>query len=244
MFGFGAKPLLADGSAEWMQGAFAWAREHFDDEEFIQRSRLVQPSNRDFPGRVDSIHSMAETVFEHSQRYAGLQHWPFQLVAPESFRPEPPERLDIQEACRRNSSESLAAITAQKPIAISYNPQQTMKPEDLASTFAHIMAQHLLIQSGLEPYGGPEFFYESTEVIAVMMGFGVMLANSAYTFRGSCARCYNGQANRQATLSEAEAVFALALYCHQRGYDHKDATAYLKPYLKGSYKKAIRQISR
>ena len=78
----------------------------------------------------------------------------------------------------------------------------------------------------------------------MFMGFGVMLANSAYTFRGSCARCYNPRANRQASLSEAESVYALALFAHRKQIPRGDVFKHLKPYLKTSYKVAVRQIER
>jgi len=70
----------------------------------------------------------------------------------------------------------------------------------------------------------------------------VCLSNSAYTFRGSCASCYDARANRSAALSENEAVFALALFTLLKEIPASRATAELKPYLRSTFKKAVKQI--
>jgi hypothetical protein len=79
------------------------------------------------------------------------------------------------------------------------------------------MTQHLVAQSQLVPIGGENYFAEATEIVAVFMGFGILMSNSAYTFRGSCGRCYNADANRHASLSEDKMIFALAIFCRLKG---------------------------
>lgn len=114
--------------------------------------------------------------------------------------------------------------------------------EDMSASYAHVIAQHLIIQSTLPPPGGMQFFAEASEVLASMMGFGVLLSNSAYTFRGGCGSCYNAMANRQPALTESDSVFVLALFCRLKGITDKEATRYLKKHLRSSYKRALRQI--
>ena len=240
---FKASPLLEPESAEWIYDTFAWALSQFDSDEFFQRSRLIQPSNEFFPGRVDSVHAKAETIFQHSLNYSGLKHWPFQLVEPQNFLQQLPPSVDNIDLARNSKLDNtLPAVQASSPLQVSYNPQQTLKPEDLSSSFAHALAQYLAMQATQAAPGGGEYFAEATEVLGIFMGFGVMFANSAYTFRGSCGRCYNGAANRQATLSEDEVIFALALYCRLKNISTKDATQFLKSHLKSSFKKASKQI--
>lgn len=239
---FKPSPLLESDSAEWMFDAFEWALMHFDSDEFFKRSRLIQPSNEFFPGRVDNVHAKAENIFQHCLNYSGLKHWPLSLQAPEHFQNTMPQSLQLEHMQRQSGDSNLPAIASNEPLYLSYNPQQTLKPEDLASSFAHGFAQHLVMQSQQLPPGGAEYFAEATELVGIFMGFGVMFANSAYTFRGGCGSCYNGAANRQATLSENEVVFALALYCRLKGIATKEATRHLKSHLKGAYKKAIKQI--
>jgi len=57
-----------------------------------------------------------------------------------------------------------------------------------------------------------------------MIGYGVLLANSAYTFGGGCGSCYNATANRQPALTKLENVFALALFYQLKGIGFKEAT--------------------
>ncbi len=245
---FKSSPLISDASAQWIFDAASWVLEHFDREEILNRSRLIQPSNEFFPGRVDSTHSKALNIFNHTLTYSGLAHWPYQLQAPNAFLPRemrdfPQEGLP-QCVVSRNSQIPLAALNSRLPLNISYIPQQVGKPEDLSASFAHFIAQMAVLQSRELPPGGTEYFAEATEMLAIFMGFGVLLANSAYTFRGGCGSCYNPAANRVATLSEDEVVFALALFCKLKEIPRVDATRYLKKYLHGSYKKALKQIEK
>lgn len=147
---------------------------------------------------------------------------------------------------KRNSSsdqtEAATVFSADAVLPLSYQPQQTLKPEDLSSSFAHLLAQHMVAQSQQLPPGGRDYFIEATEVVAIFMGFGVMMVNSAYAFKGGCGSCYNASANRQASLSENEVVFALAVFCQLKNIPTRQATAHLKPHLRASFKRAVKQI--
>jgi len=242
---FKTKPLLTDEDAKWIIDTFHWALTHFDHEEFFSRSVLVEPSDKFFPGQVDSHQAMASTVFQSTLKYSGLAHWPMQLVHPASFNSQPPAflGLDFSAGIKRNSStQPCTPLRSEYPLSITYNLNQTLKPEDLSASFAHYISQHLLAQSQLEPLGGKQYFAQATEIIAVFMGFGILMANSAYTFRGSCGRCYNADANRHATLSEDKIVFALALFCRLKGIESAKVTKHLKKYLRTLFKQAMKQL--
>ncbi len=256
---FSPKPLIDENSAEFIFTTVAWVLQNFDHEEFFQRTRLVAPSNEFFPGRVSSVEEKAQNIFQHTLTYAGLRHWPFQLksMVERELNSEcqiPPEPQGELALIHRNSSygsnlekgleqeQEVPVIMSQNPLFVFYNPQQTLKPEDLSASYAHVIAQHLIIQSGLQPPGGSQFFAEASEVLASMMGFGALLANSAYTFRGGCGSCYNAMANRQPALTELDSVFTLALFCRLKGISNKQGTQYLKKHLRSSYKKAVKQI--
>jgi len=242
---FKTKPLIDDDIAQWIHDVFQWAMDCFDRQEFFERSILVQPSNEFFPGRVDNPHDLAQNIFEHTLKYAGLNAWPFKLCKPEEFSALPPPSLGIQAGTpvSRNSQCSLPINSEdQKELELSYRPEQTGKPADLSSNFAHLFAQHLVMQSGNMPPGGKELVVPATEVLAIFLGFGVLFANSAYSFRGGCGSCYNAKANRQAALTEDETLYSLALYCHLKGIPKKEATKHLKSHLKSSYSRAIAQI--
>ncbi|CAH0991211.1 hypothetical protein SIN8267_01313 [Sinobacterium norvegicum] len=242
---FNTKPLLPEQSADWIYQCFAWALANFDRQEFNERTRLIEPTNAFFPGRVDSVHAKAVNIFSHCQRYAGLSHWPFVLLPPEQFSQQSPALLGLT-TIERDSSGSegspVSLLSTDTVLALSYQPQQTLKPEDLSSSFAHLLAQHMVAQSQQLPPGGRDYFIEATEVVAIFLGFGVMMVNSAYSFKGGCGSCYNASANRQASLSENEVVFALAVFCQLKSIPYGQATRYLKAHLRASYKRAVKQI--
>jgi hypothetical protein len=240
---FKFRPLIDSSSADWIYETFEWALLNFDIQEFYQRSELVLPTNDFFPGSVDSVHAKAENIFGHTLKYTGLTHWPFRLEAPEIFKNLPAHQIALT-SIERNSVQVMLPVSYEQPLSLTYNPQQTLKPEDLSSSFAHMIAQHMLLQSHKLPPGGVDYLTEGSEILAVFMGFGVMLTNSAYTFRGGCGSCYNAQANRVASLSENELVFALALYCRLKGIENSHAAAYLKKHLKSNYKRACKQIDK
>jgi hypothetical protein len=260
---FSPKPLIDENSAEFIFTTVAWVLQNFDHEEFFQRTRLVAPSNEYFPGRVNSVEEKAQNIFQHTLTYAGLRHWPFQLKSMLErelnsecqILPEPQSELALiyrnssygtalEKGLeqRREQGQEVPVIMSKNPLFVFYNPQQTLKPEDLSASYAHVIAQHVIIQSGLQPPGGSQFFAEASEVLASMMGFGVLLTNSAYTFRGGCGSCYNPMANRQPALTELDSVFTLALFCRLKGIPYKQATGHLKKHLCSSYKKALKQI--
>ncbi|HEY6528444.1 MAG TPA: hypothetical protein VIZ65_07105 [Cellvibrionaceae bacterium] len=243
MFGlFTPKPIISEASANWIEACFAWSNEHFDGQRFLHNTRLIQPINQDFPGRVDSPTAMAETVLNHVINYSGVNHWPLRLAHLTSDAINQPPLL----ALNPNSRSGDLTSTQWAPneiLPIYFHPEQCKKPGDLAATFATVLAQHMMMQARQTPPGGLEFFSNAAEVLAVFMGFGVLLANSAYNFRGSCAKCYNPMANRQAELSEAEVVYALALFIHTKNIPLKQASIHLKPHLKSLLKKAHRYIA-
>ncbi|MEM5529596.1 hypothetical protein WN093_12285 [Gammaproteobacteria bacterium AS21] len=240
---FFSEQLVSEQSARWVIDCYRWALTHFDSQEFYTRTQLVQPTNQFFPGEVASIEEKADNIFQHSLKYAGLSHWPLRLMHPHHASDIEPPKLALNHI-ERNSAAPLAVITNDQTIVLSYNKQQTLKPEDLSSHFAHLFAQHMLLQSRQAPPGGMDYAVEASEVLAVFMGFGVMMANSAYTFRGGCGSCYNAAANRQAALTENEVLFALAVFCRIKQIDIKAASKGLKKHLKAPFNVAARQVNR
>ncbi|MCG8671824.1 MAG: hypothetical protein MI867_20640 [Pseudomonadales bacterium] len=239
-----SKPLIDQQSANWIFETYDWALSHFDHNEFYLRTELAQPTNECFPGRVDSPDAKAATIFQHVQRYCGLEHWPFVLQAPQHFQPQAIPDLNMGTIARRSTSSDLAPLVSSVNLPITYTQQQTLKSEDLASSFAHVLAQHLALQSKSMPPGGADFMLEATELLAIFMGFGVLMANSAYTFRGGCGSCYNPNANRSASLTEHQVLFATALFCELKGIAANQATKHLKKHLKPLYKQAVKQVRR
>lgn len=231
-------------SANALRVNFQWLLQNFDKEYFYRFTDLVYPIRESFPDRANNELDMAKSVCSRIMKYAGLSHLPIKLVPPQELMHEMPPVLNI-DVTKRGSlqfSQSNAAVLAEHHLEISYVSAMMKKPMDLVAAMSKNLAQHYLFQSQLVPPLGADNFDATSEILAIFMGFGIMIANTAYTFRGSCARCYDPRANRSAALSEDEAIYCLALFCHLKNIENKRVTTYLKGYLRGSFKKARKQV--
>ncbi len=233
------KSPIDEASADWLFDAFAWLIEHFDLDAFRQ-SQLILPNNDYFPGRVNDPSERAALMLDQLKGYAGLSNWPFILVRPELYAG--PKLLSGVERRVDRSNAALPSELEGQTLPVSYSPAQLRHPEPLAASLGHSIAAYSLGASGLTPPGGEEFWPETSELVAVFMGFGLLMTNTAYTFKGSCARCHNPASERQAVMAEGESVYALALYCELKGIDKNLVFKHLKKYLRGSYKQALANI--
>lgn len=244
-------PKVVDtNTAEQLQITFEWLAANFDNSFFHSKTVLVKPSRDYFPDRASSPLEMAASLCRRIQNYTGLEHWPFKVVEPQYFLASQPAILAITTSKRGHEelAETPCTTLVDEPeqaiLEISYSPEMMKKPMDLVGSVSKNIAQHYLYQSQLPLPAGPESFDATSEILAVFMGFGIFIANSAYTFRGSCARCYDPRANRAAALSEDEAIYCLALFAYYKKIETKAVTGSLKSYLRSRYKSARKQVER
>jgi hypothetical protein len=236
------KPLLEDASSRWIFNAFAWALEQFDAELFYSDTTLVLPNNEYFPGRADSVDGMAGLIFDQVKRYAGISHWPTQIADQNSCPLIKAPQVQIHGALRGPDGIAQKQTSDEQRLLIPYNPQQLNNPEGMIASFAHIVAHYLGQMANEPPPGGAENWPHVTELLAIYTGFGLMFANSAFTFRGGCGSCYNPDANRDAYLSEIETTYALAIFAVLKGIPDPEVTRHLKKHLRGIYRRAVKEI--
>jgi len=243
MFGlFNTTPVLETHSSQWLIDAFAWALDNFDDDYFYNETVLVLPNNTFFPGSVDSTEMMANLIFDRVKVYAGISHWPTRLIENDDSTSLEAPKVEIKGALRGAGGIANDAVDDAHRLPIQFNPQQISNPEGMISSFAHIMSHHLGQMADEPPPGGNEYWPQVTELLAIYTGFGVMFANSAFTFRGGCGSCYNPAANRDAYLSEREATYALAIFSVLKDIPNSAVTRHLKGHLRGVFKKAVKEI--
>ncbi|MDJ0807412.1 MAG: hypothetical protein QNJ78_11315 [Gammaproteobacteria bacterium] len=243
MFGlFEKKALLETASADWLFEAFAWSLENFDANLFYHHTQLILPTNQFFPGRVDNVDGMANLIFDRVKQYAGVSHWPTRLADQSSCAILNAPQVEIKGALRGPDGIPDESVTEERRLQIPYNPQQINNPEGMIASFAHTLSHYLGQMARTPPPGGVEYWPHITELLAVYLGFGLMFANSAFTFRGGCGSCYNPHANRDAYLSEREATYALAIFAVLKDVPNASVTGHLKSHLRGFYKKAVKEI--
>ena len=240
---FNRQPVIDHSSSEWIFNAFGWALQNFDANLFYSDSVLVRPTNEFFPGTVNSVQGMAEIIFDRVKLYAGISHWPTLVQDQSLCLAIESQQIQIQGALRGPAGVAVESIDNNQRLVIPYNPQQVNNPEGMIASYAHILAHYMGRMAKVAPPGGIDNWPQATELLAIYLGFGFMFANSAYNFRGGCGSCYNPYAQRDAYLSEAEATYALALFCQLKGIPNGQVTPHLKSHLRGIYRKSVKDIS-
>lgn len=236
------KPVMDEHTSEWLIDTFLWSMQEFDQQYFLHTTSLVVPDNKHFPGRVDSAHGMAQLMLDKVQEYAGIAHWPTLLQDQSECSVLQLPLLDID----INTRGQTTTITSDSHHAfvVPYAPEQINNPEAMIASFAHLFAHYMGQMVKTPPPGDMETWPQTTEVIAIYLGFGLMFANSAYQFRGSCGSCSSQMVARQASLTEQQACYALAIFSVLKRIPHHHVTKHLKSHLRGFYKQAVKDISR
>ena len=239
---FSTKPLLDDESVRWIFATFDWALRNLDADLFYGETILVTPTNDHFPGRESSPQGMADLIFERVKAYAGMGHWPFRLADSDVCLTVEPVRPLIQGALRGPGGIAAADGNAQ-PLIIRYDPQMVANPEAIIAVFAHSLAHHLGSMVEEPPPGGMQNWPHLTEILGVFMGFGLMLANSAFNVRArSCGSCGGPAPDRRNFLSQYHITYALALFCVLKEIPNREAAAHLKKSLRGYFRDAVNEI--
>ncbi len=241
---FKSKPLLDELSSRWLFDCYAWALQQFNAKVFREETVLVLPNDRFFPGRAESVEGMANLIFDKVKAYAGVSHWPTQLVDGRQCSVETPRQLLISGALRGSGGQMPAEVQEEQRLLIVYDPAMVNNPEAMIATLSHQLAHYLAGMATETPPGGEENWAQATEVLAVFMGFGLMFANSAFNVRlPRCGSCAPQPVDRQSFLSQYDMTYALAIFAALKGLGHRDVAPYLKSSLRGFYKKAVKEVS-
>ncbi|WP_199611148.1 hypothetical protein [Flocculibacter collagenilyticus] len=184
-------------------------------------------------------------LFGFKGRVRGEEAAPYLLTsAPSSSQPLTDYSHGYSQAATWSSADYSVSAQQQTipPILVSYNPQQINQPQDLIASFSQALALILIKQGQALPPGGEALIPQAADLVSCFLGYGVMLGNTAYHFRGGCGSCYNPYANRQAALSEPEVMYALALFAKLKKIDKKHVLPHLKSHLRGQYKRASKMV--
>jgi hypothetical protein len=238
---FKKKTLIDDESRQWLFDTFSWAVTHFNVKVFSQESILVLPNNQCFPGSVSSVHEMALNMFNHTVKYAGMESWPLRLVPPEQASAQELPLLNVLTDIRGKNAQ-IELLSSSDFIDLSYHPSQVNQPQDLIAIFVQQLATLLVRQQAILPPGGKQFLPQAVDVLAAVMGFGLIFTNTAYQFKGGCGSCNNRSLNRQSALPENEMLYSLALFCYLKNSTKKTVISLLKPHLRSDFKKMLKEI--
>jgi len=233
------RPLLEETYANWMFDIYAWALRNFDPVMFREETLLVTPSNQHFPGRASSPDEMANLIFDRVVAYAGMEHWPLKLMPPDSCVLQPAAEVRVATGVR--GARAMAVEPSPASLTVSYEPGYLNNPEAIIAMFAHTLAHYLGKSATEPPPGGGESWPQTTEILAVFLGFGLMFANTALVLpRGGC--CGGPVVRRQAYVTQHDITYALAIFSTLKGLPQKQVLQHLKKSLRGHFKRASREI--
>ncbi len=245
MFGiFRKKPVLSFEDTEFQVATFKWLLRNFGGKDFFENTKLILPTREYFPSKLDSEDEAALQTFETVKKYAGMEDWPCRLEKQEE---DVDARVAPTVAVQNAPSGPLGTFQAKEEseIVITYNPDVVRNPTQLVATYAHELA-HYLTGCGQEPPpGGWDNWEFATDIAATFLGFGVFMANSAFNFQQySDVDSQGWKFSRSGYLSEAEHVFALAIFFALHDMQVDSALPHLKPSLKKLLKRSANQISK
>lgn len=241
---FKSKPLIDESTSKWLFDCYAWALQQFDAKLFREKTVLVLPNDRFFPGRVDSIEGMAALIFDKVKEYAAVPHWPTRLVDAMQCTTQQQARLVIAGPIRDSEGSIAEQVEESERLMVPYDPALVNNPEAMIASLSHQLAYYLAGLAESPPPGGEQNWAQATEVLAVFLGFGLMFANSAFNVRiQSCGSCGAPAADRQSFLSQYDITYALAIFSVLKGLPNREVVPHLKTSLRGFYKKAVKDVS-
>jgi len=236
--------LVGEEASEWLLRAFGWALQQFGGTNFYERTLLVTPTSEHFPERPQPGEDPAVVLFRQVRAHAGMESWPCKLVAQ---KPDIDTRIAptivLENVPRGPGGTFSEPIKKRAPAVITYNPSDQGDAQWLAAVFAHELAHYLGREATEAPPGGTKNWENATDLLAVFMGFGIFLANSAVRFGQFAGVGTRGwKISRTGYLTDVELIFALAIFCILKGIDQKQARGHLKPWLRSALRDATDEL--
>lgn len=246
ILGFRRRPIIDRETIEWEFETFEWLLRNFGGHEEFQTTALVRPTDEDFPIEKGLAgHDLAEAVFSHVKRHAGMDDWPCTLMAQDTD-PEPLVGLTelVQGIEPTPAGTFSVSLAGGAEVMITYNQSLLSDPISLVATLAHELSHFLMATAPALPPGDEELLEFATDLTAVFLGFGIFMANSHFRFEQfGDAFSHGWRTTRQGYMTERQLLFALAIFSTLQGIDAQSVATHLTPKLKRLYKRAAATVS-
>lgn len=241
---FRKTPLLSGEDTLFQIECFRWLLTYFGGDDFYEDAQLVLPTRDYFPSVIGSMDFAAQVTFDQVKKYAGMEKWPVHLEA----QVEDPNLHVAPTLVVQNVEHNpLGTFSANENsrVSISYNPRIVSDPTQMVATFAHELSHYLTGTAPAPPPGGWENWEFATDIGATFLGFGVFLANSAFTFRQySSVDAIGWQTSGGGYLSEAEHSYSLAIFLRLKEIPPETAFPHCDANVKSYIKIALKELDR
>jgi hypothetical protein len=232
--------IVDDETVAWQLGVFEWFIRNLVDGHTMADSTLVVPGRGHFVADGERGHALAQRMFDQIRSYARVD-CAIDLVQ------QPPRRGSIvndRVALLHDKPEPLGTcrMLPTGVFEISYDADLLKDHENLISTLVHELAHVLVPPSSELPVGEDEYEF-LIDLCTAFLGFGVFLSNtSAERISDGAWSWWRGGGY----LPVNDRVMATALFVALKdGFDDRvTALTYLRPELRGTFKKAMRQLAR
>jgi len=226
---FGKNTHIDEEFFDWSVALSRWIIANFDGLEQLRKTSLVTPGKSFFPASELTGHARAAELFEQIKMHVDMADWRCELQAQserpphmlgdslQKFETSPP----IGTYSERRDGDEIKSI-------ITYDPAQLKTPENLVATLSHELAHLLMTSAKTEFPFDPELKEPATDGLAIMMGFGVFIANGSSGFhRDDQSWGYH----RSGYLCEGEILHMLSAFMHLSRNNPGEAKRWLKPHL-------------
>ncbi len=187
----------------------------------------MTPTEEDFPVELElEGHELVEDYFLFVKEHAGLQGWPFQLVAEE----------DIDVPTGDDGSPLLL---------VEYDPALLATPTRLVAQLARGAARHVVLVDGSDDLDEDEL-EPLADATSVFLGFGLFAANAAPRIGESQVSLLASQALPPSVgaLGEHEVAYALALFAVLTEIPDQLVESHLRPNPREFYRRGVKHILR
>jgi hypothetical protein len=241
---FGARPPIDEDELDFQLATFKWFGREFE----IPPGEPVLPTKESFPPSPNRGHARVADLFGHVKRAAGMEDWACELRAGAGERPAHVGTgllLRHEGASPPCGTFQVTESDGRQTVVITYSPTMADDTTALVATFAHELAHYLMSTAESDPPGGWELHELHTDLLAVWLGFGLFLANSAKSFaQFQSAGEMGWSARSQGYLSEAALVTALALAERLAGRDPLAVAPYLKDHLQTDLRRTVKALAK
>jgi hypothetical protein len=237
----GPRPLISEDEQRWMFQCFEWLLRGSGGFGRFSLTIVVLPTDAFFPQRGLRFPELQLALLDQVKAHAGMSTWPCRL-----FMQEPdPSPVMSGSVIVQGMPSSPAGTFRRTPDGadISYSPALLRDPMAFVATMAHEMA-HYSVSEIPEPHPGGEDAHEvATDMAAVFLGYGVFLLEAAYTVRTfGDARYHGWSTSRQGYLTEAQLLYALAVFTVLLEQEPREIARHLKSHYRPLYARAVRHL--
>jgi len=245
MLWFSAKPLIDEDELDWLFAGLKWLMSEEGIEAASQIPALILPDRDHFPPSDLQGHERALELFGIVKSHCGMADWPAELVAGENDGSHEPVNT-MGFVMTSNSALGTFSVERDGVPVIHYQPSLLRSPERLVATLVHELSHYRMHGYSSLPPGGLDLEELATDLLSVLMGFGIFLANGARNFTGHSSYDMQGwSSQRSGYLSEQALVTALAATERMAGREPlMTAGPLLKSYLRSDLKKADAHLRR